>query len=236
MHITDLCLLEIQADALFTHDPQGRICYVNEPDGDRAPRFFFARSREGNLWRFRDDLTDTIVEQLERLARSEPISSDLTSAPRHLDAFVRVLSGDSGEPAVHSGPEYVFPIEIAEPEGVMPITRADIALLARLGWNPETLDKEFEGRTPYIAVIEDDAAVSLCFSSRLTDRVAEAGLETHAAFRGRGYAPRVVAAWARAVRSSGRIPLYSTDWDNRASLAVARKLGLIQYAVDLSLA
>ncbi|HZS91689.1 MAG TPA: GNAT family N-acetyltransferase, partial [Chloroflexota bacterium] len=45
----------------------------------------------------------------------------------------------------------------------------------------------------------------------------------------------VVAGWARAIRASGRIPLYSTSWDNHASQAVARKLGLVQYGTDLSL-
>src|SRR6266851_4539878 len=49
---------------------------------------------------------------------------------------------------------------------------------------------------------------------------------------GRGFAPRVTSAWAAAIRSSGRIPLYSTSWTNSASRAVARKLGLVQYAVD----
>jgi predicted GNAT family acetyltransferase len=64
---------------------------------------------------------------------------------------------------------------------------------------------------------------------------AEAGVETDAAFRGLGFAARVTAAWALAIRASGRIPLYSTSWSNTASLAVARKLGLTQYATDWSL-
>ncbi len=60
-------------------------------------------------------------------------------------------------------------------------------------------------------------------------------METLEEFRGRGYAAAVVAAWARAVRASGRIPFYSTSWDNIASQAVARSLGLIQYGSELSL-
>ncbi len=60
-------------------------------------------------------------------------------------------------------------------------------------------------------------------------------LETFEEYRGRGYVPAVVAEWARAVRATGRIPLYGTSWDNLASRAVARKLGLIQYGVGLSI-
>ena len=72
--------------------------------------------------------------------------------------------------------------------------------------------------------------MSLGFSARLSERVAEAGVNTLEAYRGRGYAPTVVAAWAHAIRATGRIPLYSTSWDNHASRTVARKLGLVQMA------
>ena len=105
------------------------------------------------------------------------------------------------------------------------------------------LREGWEGYAPVAAVVADGRAVSVCFSSRLTSRVAEAGVETAEPFRGRGYATRAVAAWAHAVRAGsprdsaggGRLPLYSTSWENLASQAVARRLGLRLYGVDLLL-
>ncbi|MYA61126.1 MAG: GNAT family N-acetyltransferase [Dehalococcoidia bacterium] len=76
--------------------------------------------------------------------------------------------------------------------------------------------------------------MSVCFCARRSDSVAEAGLETAEAYRGQGLGTRVTAAWANAVRTSGRVPLYSTSWSNGASLAVARKLGLVAYASSWS--
>jgi predicted GNAT family acetyltransferase len=78
-------------------------------------------------------------------------------------------------------------------------------------------------------------AASLCGCARRTDEAAEASLETAEPFRGQGLAAQVTAAWAAAVRASGRIPLYSTSWENLASLAVARKLKLSVYAASWSL-
>ena len=75
----------------------------------------------------------------------------------------------------------------------------------------------------------------LCGCARRTDEAAEASLETAEPFRAQGLAERVTAAWAIAVRASGRMPLYSTSWENSASLAVARKLGLTTYAASWSL-
>ena len=47
---------------------------------------------------------------------------------------------------------------------------------------------------------------------------------------GVGWPPRVTAAWALGgSRVRGVIPLYSTSWSNEASLAVARKLGLVGF-------
>ena len=100
------------------------------------------------------------------------------------------------------------------------------------GW----LDSEIPACSPIVAVMDGGYPVSVCFcATRNSAPAVQAGLETAAAFRGRGLAPRVTAAWACAIRSAGRIPLYSTSWSNAASLAVARKLDLVQYASDWSL-
>lgn len=235
MYLSDLHLLEIQVEALFMHDARGRISCVNEPGGDRAPRFFLGRTREGNLWRCRDDLADATARQLEQLAANEPFDENLQAEPHNLAAFQEVLRADGESPLIVSGPAYRFSDEVPAPADVQEITRANAHLLDPLGWNLETLSPEFDSRAPFRAMLEDGGAVSLCFSARLTDRAAEAGVETKTAYRGRGHAPSVVAAWAGAVRVSGRIPLYSTSWDNFASRAVARKLGLLQYGTDISL-
>lgn len=100
------------------------------------------------------------------------------------------------------------------------------------GWVPGEIAA---GCAPVLAIIEDGYPVSVCFCARRSDSAAEAGVDTAQAFRGRGFAPRVTAAWALAIRATGRVPLYSTAWTNGASLAVARKLGLTAYASTWSL-
>jgi hypothetical protein len=235
MNLTDLHFLELQIDALFTHDARGRIGSTNEPGGDRAPRFFFGRTRAGNRWRFRDDLDEDTVRALDGLAATEPVHDDLRAEPRNLAAFLAVLGVDRGDASMHFGPAFRFPDVVPMPTNVTRVAHADLRLLQRLGWNMEVETRDFARREPYFAVIDDGAAVAVCFSARLTARAAEAGVETLEGYRGRGYAPAVVAAWACAIRASGRVPLYSTSWDNLASQAVARKRGLIQYATDLSI-
>jgi predicted GNAT family acetyltransferase len=83
------------------------------------------------------------------------------------------------------------------------------------------------------ALVVDGRAVAVCCTVRQTSEAHEAGVETVPAFRGCGYAAQVVTAWASAVRERGQVPLYSTSWQNEASRAVARKLGLIQFGNDL---
>jgi hypothetical protein len=231
-----LDLMMLHVNTLFTHDAAGRIVADNEPDGEPAPRFFLGRTREGNTWRVRYDVPDRIARELAAIVAAEPVRDDLGTATVQLDAILDVLR-PGGEPAIgHHGPAYRFPDAIPGLEGTTRITRANLHLLHRMIPNLATLERDFDHVEPWMAMVVDGAAVAACFSVRLTDRAAEARVDTLPEYRGRGYAPVVVAAWARAVRETGRIPFYGTSWDNAASQAVARKLGLVQYAVVLALA
>ncbi len=81
-------------------------------------------------------------------------------------------------------------------------------------------------------MVRDGAAVSVCFSARIGTGAAAAGVETLPDFRSRGYATAVTAAWGAAIREAGRIPLYSTAWENLASRGVARRAGLIMFGAE----
>lgn len=158
---------------------------------------------------------------LAALAHDEPPIADLRAPPVHAERYAALLGG-----RVSSGPAFSFPDALPDPGDVVFVD--DLRPLERhfRGWVAE----EIPDCLPVVAVLEDGHAVSVCFCARRSEVAAEAGLETAEAFRGRGLGPRVTAAWALAVRESGRTPLYSTSWDNHASLQVARKLRLQAYA------
>lgn len=212
---------------LFVLNGEDRIVSTREPEASRGPAFTIVRSVTSCTWAIRADIPQELADELGRLAQEEPPTPDLRDAPIHADRYVSMVGG-----RVWSGPAFIFPDEVAEPAGVSIIT--DERLLERnfKGWVPGEIAA---GRSPVLAIFEDGDPVSLCFCARRSDLAAEAGLKTAEAFRGRGYGPRVTAAWALSIRASGRTPLYSTSWSNDASLAVAHKLGLVAYASDWSL-
>lgn len=238
---SDLEYLALQVDALFEHDSDGRLVATNEPTPALAPRIFFGRTRGGNLWRVRSDLTAHTSSRVAALLDGESPSQDLHAPPASLSALCDVLRTDPTQATIVAGPAFRFPdtlLELPAASGtlVRRLVRPDIPLLVRMGWDSaEALERGFATWEPMCGAIVEGEAVSLCHSSRLTPRAAEAGVNTLAAYRGHGYAPAVVAAWARAVRASERVPLYSTAWANVASQAVARKLGLTEYGADWSL-
>lgn len=236
MDISALDLLRLQTEALFTHDPDGGIRRVNEPDGDPAPRLFLGRTRLGNIWHLRYDVPEPLAGELERLLRAEPVVDDLRTPPTGLDAMRDLLAQHAPPDDVWGGPAYFFPDNLPAPSDIVCIDRQTRDLVRPFMSSPGDVDMErLEARWPCIVRLVDGVPVAICMSARLTERAAEAGVDTLAAYRGRGHAVAVVAGWAAMVRASGRVPLYSTAWDNYASQGVARRLGLELYATDHSI-
>lgn len=223
-------LMAAHVRALFTHDARSRLLLVNEPGGGApAPRLFLGRTRRANLWRFRADLPETLVGELEALCRDEPVGEGLRGTPRHAAEYARLLEAHAPVRETEAGPAYRF-AEYREPSRQPLALKAGDAAVLRGGF--EELAAELPDWQPFVAILEGGRAVSVCRSVRITGEAHEAGVETLPEFRGRGYAGDVVAAWALLVRSMGAAPLYSTSWDNGASQTVARKLGMVQYGTD----
>ena len=211
----------LQLQTLFLLDGEGRISGTRSPEPSPGPLIMLIRGTASCAWALREDVPQEIADELNGLVGEEPPVSYLRDAPKHAKRYISLL-GDG----IDSGPAFTFPEEIAQPCGTVFIE--DIQLLDHhfSGWKASEIPES----TPIVAVVEEGYPVSVCFCARHSNLAAEAGLETAVAFRGRGLGPRVAAAWALAIRASGRIPLYSTSWSNHASQAVARKLGLVAYA------
>ena len=77
---------------------------------------------------------------------------------------------------------------------------------------------------PWALAMESDEVAAVCETARDAPQAVEAGVWTYAPYRQRGFGAAVTRAWARLV--SDRTAFYSTQWDNTASIALARSLGL----------
>lgn len=211
----------------FLFDEENRILSTREPGGGtRGPLFTLVRGPGACAWAVRVDVPDAIAKEIGELARDEPPGVDFAEPPAHAARYIALLqSGNSLSQS--GGPTFVFPDEVAEPDGVTFVEDERQLGVHFSGWVEGEIAA---GRSPVAAVVQGGAPVSVCFCARRSDDAAEAGVETAEASRRRGFARSATAAWALAVRRSGRVPLYSTSWSNRASLGLARKLELAPYA------
>lgn len=246
--LSTLQLMELHINTLFCSDSNGWLRCINELGEPPAPLFFMGRTLHGNFWRFRNDLPVAIVERVERLCQSEPLTADLATPPQNYLAIKAVIDEyvPHQEQKEYRGPAYWIPKAIPKDTqsmaDVADVALANVMLISKS--NAELLQPAFPlllkaaidgDQGPIAAAIEHDRAVSVCFCSRRPAQATEAGLETVEAFRGKGYATATVAAWAGEVSRLGCIPLYSTSWDNFASQAVARKLRMVMYGDDWSI-
>jgi RimJ/RimL family protein N-acetyltransferase len=225
--------MRLHVEAEFSHDAAGHLVSTNEPAATPAPRFFLGHTALGVVRRYRRDVPEARRRALEAALAVAALDPSVAATDWPLDPtpFEHILSQDA--PIQHTSAGLAFRFPRALP--LVPGTRilrdtADATLLHPLlaAWAPD-----IQSSPPLVALVFDGQAVAVCGSVRITPRAHEAGVETAAPFRGRGYARAVVAAWSAAVRALEVEPLYSTTWQNTASRAVARALGLVSVGRDL---
>ena len=222
--------MRFHIEALFTHDAAGNLDRVNVPNGAAAPRLFVGRTVDGVVRRFRHDVGAEVRRELDTVLHEEHLEKHTLDARMDASPYEAILGRAAPIERTWQGPAFVFPDEIPTTTDTVRVTHENAQLLRPYleSWLPDV-----GASGPMYVVVVDGHAVAVCASVRQTSMAHEAGVDTVASFRGRGFAGQVVAAWARAVRDDNRIPLYSTSWENEASRAVARKLGLAQFGSDL---
>jgi len=223
--LDELDFMRLHLETLFVRDAAGRLVSHNAPLHHPAPRFVFGRTARGNVWAFRNDLSEGLVRELEALATRE--AAFLESAPSDPWAPYLTVIGRAAEISrTWTGPAFRFPDNLPECRGTVLVNTENAHVLSPF---LEDWTQDAAGPSPLFADLDHGHAVSACCGVRITSRAEEAGVATHADFRGRGHGARVVTAWAGMLRSQERTPLYSTSWVNQSSRRLASRIGLLQY-------
>lgn len=197
---------------MFLLDRRGRLLVGNEPARPAPPRIFISIGGGARIVLVRHDVC-------ERHTRDWLACCD---DPAALAAKLREHAIIERE---YRGPAYVLP-SLEPAAGAVLLGGPDTPplhpeLLAR-GWRTSETG-------PYVGVVWDGLVVAVCSSSREGSGACEAGVETAIQYRGLGLGSLAVQSWAAAVQQSGRVALYSTEWENLASQRLAARLGAHQY-------
>lgn len=202
-------------EAMFQADARGRLV-------GSAPHFYLLRTPQNIICRFHADLADEVVLRLEGLAQRER-GRPAQWQYEYGDYLSTLVTPNLRVAAMRAGPLYSFP-DILTPTGKWTAINGSNSHLLRDGfeeWLPDVTTAQ-----PFIAAIDGHRAVAVCATVGASRTAHCAGVETLAAYRGRGFAADAVAGWACAVRALGAAPFYGTTFDNISSQSVARRLSL----------
>ncbi len=200
--------------AMFRLDARDRLV------GD-APYVHILRTADAVLCRVHVTVPDPRAARLQALAAT-PRGRPRTWAEDYA-AYLSLVESVASVTAIRAGPLYGFPDELPHVSDWVAVDVSNLDLLK--GYLDEWIENAESG-SPMVAALVEGRAVSVCASVRASEAAHCAGVETSPAYRGRGLARHVVAAWAKLVRAGGAEPFYATTFDNLASQNVARRLGL----------
>jgi hypothetical protein len=224
--LSDLELLAVEVDTLWTRDECGRLAAP-------APHLVIAASPEGRLVVAASEVPHELAAELMALASEDALPAAPGEPPAVLDGCAARLAAALGPVAVTGGPSYVAtPVPVASSPATLIVSDGskphgqELRAPEGAGWEEEWREL-LEGRLgPWAMAAVDGEIVAICFSARWARVGAEAGVRTEPAHRGRGHAAAVTAAWASLVMATGRQAFYSTSASNVASQRVAARLGL----------
>ena len=252
--LLDVYLALSHVDASAT----GPLAPLPGEEAEETPRLHIAHTADGR-WRvfMRADLPDATRRRLAALS-PEALFNDHTQVAHILSDGVGVRAADID---VWRGRTLLFPDDLAPALARRPLALAaradgpdgpDGLVRLRPGADyygqpaPDSAQRRPALAAPdepipprerfpqeQFAALAGGIVVAICVSARESALAAEAWVRTIPAARGRGYATRVTAAWARDVRRRGKTPFYSYARDNRASAGVAGALGLILFLDDV---
>jgi len=229
---TPLALVDLHLDVLYERDDAGHILRARGT-AIAAPDFHLVRTVDGNRWATSAAMSEDEGRALRKALSREPVVGTLDEMKGRAPV-VSALSLPAGKrppSADYRGPAFRFPEPLPQVPEYAELLHdpRDARTVPELAWIRAVTQAE---HPLTVARNSSGEVVSVCHSARATAGGAEAGVETAPGYRGRGLAGAVVLVWAHAVLADGRVPLYSTQWTNHASRAVARKLGLIAYGED----
>ena len=202
-----------------------RLVRIPCAEPDDIPRVYVVQHEDGRAAYVRHDVPAHIHARLIALPPEEVM--------RDHELVTRLLAEDAPCEQVNRGTSYVVPSHA--------FSSGDYPDVARLGLESRAVLEDFASvlgaivtRSPVFAVLADGRVASMCVSARENDVAAEAWVETRPEFRQRGFARQVTAAWGHDVVRRGKIAFYSHLWENIASEAVARSLGLKPWKTEVA--
>ncbi|MCA9881102.1 MAG: hypothetical protein KC442_25060, partial [Thermomicrobiales bacterium] len=191
--VADFALARLRVDALFTRDSQGDLVTINELEPDPppgpAPRVYLGVTPGGIARAYRHDVPAALRAAIDQFCEAAVIPApSLEALLPALRAVVKAHESAGEVWDISSGPAYVFPEALTTPDAVTLVEPGHADLLAEHFPFTATWLRE---SWPCYAIVVDGRAVAICDSARRTAHVAEAGVDTVAEYRGRGYAALV---------------------------------------------